>query len=105
MAIYSIEYSRHVPTEPHGGEVAPAQLSDHMVLVVEQVSDLHRMVPSCNKTDVMFIVCKYCYNIATTIKLYIKSICFLKSVKLWLHFSEICIGLQKAPQTCTCTNC
>lgn len=58
--------------------MAPAQLSDHMVLVVEQVSDLHRMVPSCNKTDVMLIVCQHCYNIASTIKLYIKSICFFK---------------------------
>lgn len=61
MAIYSSEYSRHVPTEPHGGEVAPAQLPDHMVLVVEQVPDLHRVVPSCNKTDVVFIVC-LCYG-------------------------------------------
>lgn len=67
MAIYSSEYSRHVPTEPHGGEVAPAQLPDHMVLVVEQVPDLHRVVPSCNKTDVMFIVCQYYYIITSTI--------------------------------------
>lgn len=99
MAIYINKYSRHVPTEPHGGEVAPAQLPDHMVLVVKQVPDLHRMVPSCNKTDVIFIVYQYYYIIATTITLYIKSIFFFfKSVKLWLYFYAICIILQKLLQ-------
>lgn len=40
-------YSLDVPAQPDGGEVAPAQLADHMVPAVEQVPDLDQMVSSC----------------------------------------------------------
>lgn len=93
MVIYSIEYLRYVLIELYGGEVVLVQFFDYMVFVVEQVFDFYRMVFFCNKIDVMFIVCKYCYNIVIIIKLCIKLICFLKFVKLWLYFYEICMGL------------
>lgn len=96
MAIYSNKYSRHVPTEPHGGEVAPAQLPDHMVLVVKQVPDLHRMVPSCNKTDVIFIVYQYYYIIATTITLYIKSIFFFLNLLSYGYISMQFVSYYKS---------
>ena len=32
--------------QPHGGEVAPAQLPDHVVSVVEEVTNLDRVVAS-----------------------------------------------------------
>ncbi|GMR43376.1 hypothetical protein PMAYCL1PPCAC_13571 [Pristionchus mayeri] len=35
-----------VPAQPHGGEVAPAQLADHVSLSVEYVSDADWMVPA-----------------------------------------------------------
>ncbi len=45
------KYILEVPTEPHRGEVSPAQLAYHMVSVDEQVADLHRMVATCKETS------------------------------------------------------
>ena len=35
---------REIPAQPHGGEVAPPQLPDHVVPVVEEVPYLDRVV-------------------------------------------------------------
>lgn len=34
----------YVPGQPHSGEVSPAQLTDHMVPPVEQISNLHMVI-------------------------------------------------------------
>ena len=41
-----------VPGQPHSGEVPPAQLTDHMISPIEQISNLHMMISTCPKKDI-----------------------------------------------------
>lgn len=40
-----------VPGQPHSGEVAPAQFTDHMVSSIEKIPDLHMMISTCPRKD------------------------------------------------------
>ena len=44
-------YSLDVPAQPDGGEVSPAQLADHMGAPVEQVTNLHLVISTCEGHD------------------------------------------------------
>lgn len=43
-------YSRHVPAEPHSRKVTPSQLFDHLVSVLQNLSDFYRIITACNTT-------------------------------------------------------
>lgn len=40
-----------VPGQPHSGEVAPAQLTDHMVSSIEKIPNLHMVISTCPRKD------------------------------------------------------
>lgn len=45
----------YVPGQPHSGEVPPAQLTDHVIPSIEEVSDLHMVISTCpEKNKVCF---------------------------------------------------
>lgn len=43
-------YLHHIPAEPNSREVTPSQLFNHLVAVKENLSDLYRVVTTCNTT-------------------------------------------------------
>lgn len=44
------EHLLDVPSQPHGGEVAPSQLPNHMVTSIEEISYFHKVVTPCRNT-------------------------------------------------------
>lgn len=41
-------YLRHIPAEPHSGEMTPSQLSHHLVPVHKNLSNFHTVITTCN---------------------------------------------------------
>lgn len=44
------EHSLDVPGQPHGGEVTPSKLANHVVAPIEEISYFHKVVTPWNNT-------------------------------------------------------